>query len=122
MVMTMMASPSGVGRPMLDEPPPLGAGFRPAFDAAPDRVVLVPCSGSSTRQWQTLCAGLAGFVPVAVDLRGHGDRPGWHGAGALSLAEEAAAIAEACPAGAPFHLVGHSYGGAVALRFAKDYP
>jgi pimeloyl-ACP methyl ester carboxylesterase len=40
----------------------------------------------------------------------------------LSLAEEAAAIQQACPHGAPFHLVGHSYGGGVALRFALSQP
>ena len=40
----------------------------------------------------------------------------------MSLAEEAAAIHEACPDGMSLHLIGHSYGGGVALRFALSHP
>jgi pimeloyl-ACP methyl ester carboxylesterase len=87
-----------------------------------DRVVLVPSSASSARQWKPLVDQLAGFQPVSLDLWGHGNQGRWHGAGPLSLAEEAAAVHEACPDGAPFHLVGHSYGGGVALRFALGHP
>ena len=93
-----------------------------ATPKALDRVVLVPCSASSTRQWKALAEQLAGFQPVPLDLWGHGNQGRWHGAGPLSLAEEAAAIHEACPDGAPFHLLGHSYGGGVALRFALSHP
>jgi pimeloyl-ACP methyl ester carboxylesterase len=69
-----------------------------------------------------LISELAGFRATAVDLYGHGKRQRWHGEGALSLAHEAAAIWDVCPRGEPFHLVGHSYGGAVALRFALSFP
>jgi pimeloyl-ACP methyl ester carboxylesterase len=116
--MKLVASLSGARPPLTTQDVPFLA---PRSDA-PDRVVLVPCSGSSAKQWQALRAALADFTPVAFELTGHGDRQGWHGAGPLSLAAEAAAIAETCPDGAPFHLVGHSYGGAVALRFALQYP
>jgi pimeloyl-ACP methyl ester carboxylesterase len=85
-------------------------------------VVLVHCSASSARQWKGLADQLAGFQPEPLDLYGHGNRKRWDGAGPLSLSAEAAAIGEACPDGAPFHLIGHSYGGAVALRFALDHP
>jgi pimeloyl-ACP methyl ester carboxylesterase len=85
-------------------------------------VVLVHCSASSARQWKALADQLGLFQPVALDLYGHGNRKRWHGTGPLSLSEEAAAIGGVCPDGAPFHLVGHSYGGAVALRFALEHP
>jgi pimeloyl-ACP methyl ester carboxylesterase len=95
----------------------------PSAARAPrERVVLVHCSASSARQWKALAEELAGFQPVPLDLYGHGHRKRWHGAGPLNLHEEAAAIGDACPDGAPFHLVGHSYGGAVALRFALEHP
>ena len=87
-----------------------------------DRVVLVPCSASSARQWKALAEQLSGFHPLPLDLWGHGNQDRWHGAGPLSLAEEAAAIHAACPDGMPFHLIGHSYGGGVALRFALSHP
>ncbi len=89
---------------------------------ASERVVLIPCSASSARQWDALVRQLAGFQAVTIDLYGHGKRERWPGHGALSLAGEAAAIESACPEGEPFHLVGHSYGGAVALRFALSFP
>ncbi len=86
------------------------------------RVVLVHCSASSSRQWKSLVAGLEGYRAIAPDLLGHGERARWHGRGPLTLADEAQVIAEACPDGKPFHLVGHSYGGAVALNFALHHP
>ena len=65
---------------------------------------------------------MTSFLSIPIDLRGHGNVNHWHGAGPLGLSEEATAILDACPDAAPFHLVGHSYGGAVALRFALSYP
>src|SRR5215470_12039457 len=101
-----------------------GGGHGPTTATPPrsDRVVLIPCSAGSARQWKALAEQLPGFDPLPLDLWGHGSHDRWHGAGPLSLAEEAAAIHEACPDGMPFHLVGHSYGGGVALRFALSHP
>ncbi len=123
---------------------PAGAGFRDALllpvdghdgatalhrslgierDAfSPERVVLLPCSAGSARQWEDLMGRLAGFETIAIDLRGHGEQERWHGIGPLSLSQEAEAIAEACPDGRRIHLIGHSYGGGVALRFATLFP
>jgi pimeloyl-ACP methyl ester carboxylesterase len=87
-----------------------------------ERVVLVHCSASSAKQWKPLTEEMTGFLSIPIDLRGHGNVNHWHGARPLSLSEEAAAILDTCPDAALFHLVGHSYGGAVALRFALSYP
>jgi pimeloyl-ACP methyl ester carboxylesterase len=95
---------------------------KPGHAAPSQRVVLVPCSAGTSRQWRSLIDELNGFDPIRFDLSGHGDRSGWHGDGPLSLMQEAAAISDACPGSTPFHLVGHSYGGAVALKFALCYP
>lgn len=90
--------------------------------AGGERVVLVPCSASSARQWRSLSEQLVGFEPRPIDLWGHGHQHRWHGSGPLHLSEQARAIQDVCPDGAPFHLVGHSYGGAVALQFALSHP
>jgi pimeloyl-ACP methyl ester carboxylesterase len=87
-----------------------------------ERVVLIHCSASSARQWNGLVEQLAGFEPVPLDLHGHGTRRRWARTGPLSLLAEAAAIDDACRDGNPFHLIGHSYGGAVALKFASGHP
>ena len=86
-----------------------------------ERVVLVHCSASSARQWRSLSEQLVGFKPVPIDLWGHGNQHRWHGSGPLRLSEQARAIQDVCPDGAPFHLVGDSYGGAVALQFALSH-
>ena len=84
-----------------------------------ERVVLLHSSASSARQWDALAAALSGRYRVhAIDLHGHGRGPAWHGRTALTLAAEAALAAPLLAAG-PVHLVGHSYGGAVALEIAS---
>ena len=74
----------------------------------PDRVMLVPCSASSARQWKRLAEQL-GRLPLRAD-RSVGPRQARALARRqpLDLAHEAAAIHDACPDGAPFRLVGHS--------------
>jgi pimeloyl-ACP methyl ester carboxylesterase len=59
---------------------------------------------------------------VLYDLRGHGrsERPET-GYGVASMAEDLAELASVVAPG-PLCLVGHSYGGLVALRFAIDHP
>jgi pimeloyl-ACP methyl ester carboxylesterase len=86
-------------------------------------VVALHASASSARQWQPLAAALAPRFRVhAVDLHGHGERSPWRGARALSLADEAALLAPLVRREGDVHLVGHSYGGAVALKTAAMYP
>lgn len=87
-------------------------------------VLLLHCSASSGRQWDGLAAALAdAYRPCAPDLYGYGAARPWSGPGALDLAKEAALAAAALPAAAAaIHVVGHSYGGAVALRLAASQP
>ena len=87
-------------------------------------VVLLHASASSSVQWQELTRALDSRFRVLVpDLYGHGGSAPWHGPGPLTLADEAAIVAGlADHAGEPIHLVGHSYGAAVALRFAEACP
>jgi pimeloyl-ACP methyl ester carboxylesterase len=94
----------------------------PAAAPAGQPVVLLHCSAASGAQWQSLRAALSPrFRVEAPDLYGYGAAAAWPGPGPLTLAAEAAPVAaliERC--GAPVHLVGHSYGGSVALRLALD--
>lgn len=87
-------------------------------------VVMLHCSASSGGQWREIAARLApGWRVVTPDLFGFGDTAAWPGNRRYSLAEEGrivSALAE--QAGGSVHLVGHSYGGAVALRHACHHP
>jgi pimeloyl-ACP methyl ester carboxylesterase len=87
-------------------------------------VVCVHSSASSGRQWGALQRHLATSHRVlAPDLYGSGDSPGWTGDGGLTLADEVDLLEPALQAaGSAFHLVGHSYGGVVALRAALSDP
>jgi pimeloyl-ACP methyl ester carboxylesterase len=87
-------------------------------------VICLHSSASSPRQWLPLAQRLAGsHRVVAPGLIGYSDGPPWSGERPLSLDEEAAWIERWLDgAGAPVHLIGHSYGGAVALKVAQRRP
>lgn len=86
-------------------------------------VVLLHASGSSARQWSALVAELgARFDMHAVDLHGHGTQPAWSGPHALTLADDVALVEPTLKRAGRVHLVGHSYGGAVALKAAALHP
>jgi pimeloyl-ACP methyl ester carboxylesterase len=99
-----------------------GIACAEAGDGQP--VVLLHGSASSAAQWRSLTRALEGrFRVLAPDLHGHGGSDPWPGPGTLALADEGAIVAAlADRAGEPVHLVGHSYGAAVALRFAQAHP
>ena len=91
---------------------------------AGETVVLLHSSASSSAQWRSLCAPLAErFTALVPDLYGYGASDPWPGLAPMTLADESAPL-EALLARrpGPVHLVGHSYGGAVALRLALQSP
>ncbi len=84
-------------------------------------VVLLHGSASDSRQWRSLTGWISGrYRVIAPDLPGYG---GSHrvrrGATLETLAET---LAPMLTPGAPVHLVGHGFGGAVALKAACMFP
>jgi pimeloyl-ACP methyl ester carboxylesterase len=83
--------------------------------------VLLHGTAGKPSQWTGIAAGLSGFEVRTPSLPGHGvlsreATGGW-------LADEAYQIAKsAVGPGQRVHLVGHSYGGAVALKLAMAFP
>jgi pimeloyl-ACP methyl ester carboxylesterase len=82
------------------------------------------CSGADGSQWRKLAAALKpGFVFQAPDFIGTDRSLSWHGRRAFTLADEAEhVIARIDASRGPIHLIGHSYGGAVAMRAAAARP
>jgi pimeloyl-ACP methyl ester carboxylesterase/ribosomal protein S18 acetylase RimI-like enzyme len=86
--------------------------------------VLLHGSASSGKQWRSLVLELSDrFRLVTPDLHGHGGSHPWSGPAQPTLDDEAATIAAlADRLGEPIHLIGHSFGAAVALQFALAHP
>ncbi len=96
-------------------------------DDQTDTVLLLHSSASSARQWDRLAQALRGRWHVqAIDLHGHGTQPAWPGHGpddaSFRLADDAALAEPLLHAAGRVHLVGHSYGAAVALKLATLHP
>jgi pimeloyl-ACP methyl ester carboxylesterase len=86
-------------------------------------VVLLHSSASSGRQWERLSDALQVFFRVhAIDLHGHGAQSDWRGDPALTLAADAALVEALVAGDGGAHVVGHSYGAAVALKLATLRP
>ena len=86
-------------------------------------VVLLHSSGSSSRQWASLAAMLEPRYRVrAVDLHGHGRQAPWRENEAFALADDTSLAASHLDAVDGAHVVGHSYGAAVALKLASMHP
>jgi pimeloyl-ACP methyl ester carboxylesterase len=87
-------------------------------------VVCIHASASSSGQWRTLMERLADrFRVIAVDLYGSGKTAPWPHARPLHLDDELALLRSVFrAAGDRFHLIGHSFGGAIALKAALTDP
>jgi pimeloyl-ACP methyl ester carboxylesterase len=83
-------------------------------------VVLVHSSVAGAWQWRRLMDDLQGDFRVrAVNLFGYGKTPAWPADRVQSLDDQARLVAAAVPADADdVYLVGHSFGGAVAMKAA----
>lgn len=86
-------------------------------------VVCLHSSGSSSSQWRWLIESTqADFRFLAFDFHGHGRSPDFAG-DAYAMRFESEAVFSSLPLSSePIHLVGHSYGGAVALDLAVRHP
>ena len=92
--------------------------FIEAGSGAP--VILVHSSVSGARQWRRLMEDLqADFLVRAVNLFGYGKTPPWSSDWAQRLEDQAALVEAALPPDAEkLCLVGHSFGGSVAMKVA----
>lgn len=100
-------------------------GDRVAYRNYPDNgsaIVLLHGAGHNLAVWNPLAELLADkYHLVSIDLRGHGSSTAQ---GGFSIAADLAAVETVvselgltCPA-----IVGHSYGGALAVRYAASHP
>lgn len=89
-------------------------------------VVMLHSSMSSKEQWLKLSSRLNNdFHTIAIDLYGYGGCKTPQDPSSFTLAKEARRIDDIVTkliGTQHFHLVGHSYGGATALRFAYSNP
>lgn len=87
-------------------------------------VVCIHSNASTSGQWRGLMEMLSpAYRVLAPDSWGSGKSPEWPSDRVITLADEVALIEPAlAEAGAPWILVGHSYGAAVALKAALRNP
>jgi pimeloyl-ACP methyl ester carboxylesterase len=83
-------------------------------------VLLIHSSGFSGRQWRHLAGELVthGKRAIVPDLTGHGRSPAWPEPEPFSFHIDVDQVRALLAAIGPAHVVGHSYGGLVALHVA----
>ena len=93
-------------------------------DGAGAPVIFLHCSSGSSSAWTAVIDGLGrGIRALAPDLLGYGRNSPWPRGADLGPDTELAVVdflLDSC--GEPAHLVGHSYGGAVALNAMRRFP
>jgi len=90
----------------------------------PTPVIALHCSGAGAGQWRSLGETLgSSYQVIAPEHYGCEQTGPWSGAHAFTLADEAARTLDLIDRSAgKVHLVGHSYGGGVALHVALARP
>ncbi|WP_299816285.1 alpha/beta fold hydrolase [uncultured Jannaschia sp.] len=83
-------------------------------------ILALHCLLASGASWRGLQEAMPDARLVCPDLPGHGAATAWDPSG--DFMDEAAAIAWATAPDGPFDLLGHSFGGCVALRMLADAP
>lgn len=86
-----------------------------------EAVVLIHSSASGNRQWRAFMDDLKPrYRVIAPNLFGYGETPAWSDSVRQTLEDQAELILALCDRiEGPLHLVGHSFGGAVALKAAS---
>jgi pimeloyl-ACP methyl ester carboxylesterase len=101
-------------------------GVTPSFvqTGAGAPVLCLHSSAGSSAQWRRLGTELSHrYHVLAPDLHGHGGTSAWPYTRPMRLADEVALVQPLLGAlPSPVHLIGHSYGGAVALKMALAMP
>jgi len=86
-------------------------------------VLALHSTGSNGSQWKTLMSDLSSrHRVIALDLPGYGGSTLCRGTGAATVEAEARAVCGLLDETGAAHLVGHSYGGTVALKIAMLRP
>lgn len=87
-------------------------------------VVCLHSNASTSSQWRSLLNDLSDhFKVLAPDALGAGKSPSWPETQPGALSQEVLLLSKVLDeAGEEFFLVGHSYGGAVALKIALECP
>jgi pimeloyl-ACP methyl ester carboxylesterase len=88
-------------------------------------VVLLHSSGMSGRQWRRLAKSLVarGMRARVPDLAGHGESPAWPEPTPFTFRFDVERVAQLLGSlGSPGHVVGHSYGGLIALLASLAAP
>ncbi len=89
-----------------------------------DFVIALHCSGAGPRQWMPLATTLGPDYDLSAPMYFGSEKIGpWPGETAFALADEAASSLSLIDGmDGKVHLVGHSYGGALALHIARVRP
>lgn len=87
-------------------------------------VLLVHGGWDHGRMWDGIAPRIAalGYHAVAIDIRGHGDSGRLHTSGTYWLMHQLDLAQVALHLGPPLRVVGHSFGGGLAMSMAAAFP